>query len=147
MPELVRHAPVDEANLWTVLSDVESWPTILPTVNEVERLGDVAGMAVGARFRVAQPRLRDAEYVVTDVVPGRSFVWRATLPGIVTTASHAIETDQPGSCTLRLGIRWSGPLSFVARLGYSRLTREYIEAEADTMFRVAAGETPSAETP
>jgi len=62
------------AAIWQVLADVERWPTWTPTVLEVEPLtsnGHKAGLKVGARYRVVQPKLRPAVYEVTECAPTR----------------------------------------------------------------------------
>src|SRR5262245_1658460 len=101
MPFITRICSAPAAALWKPLSDVESWPLLLPTVTDVRRLDGGSAFTVGARFLVAQPRLRTAEYVVTRVDPGRSFTWVARAPGITTNARHSL---RPGrrSCLLRL---------------------------------------------
>lgn len=136
MIEVVRRGAADPAAVWRALSDVESWPDLLPTVDSVVRV-DGAGLEPGARFRVEQPRLRTADYVVTDHEPGRSFTWRAEVGGVRTVATHAVSVDESGRCTVRLSLAWSGPLALVARLGYTRLARSYMEQEAEAVLRAA----------
>lgn len=136
MTEIIRACSASADALWQPLSDVESWPLLLPTVTDVRRLDDGSQFTEGARFRVTQPRLRTAEYVVTHVDPGRSFTWVAHAPGITTTARHSL---RPGrrTCLLHLDIDWSGPLAWVARLFYSRLARRYMELEAAAVEDIA----------
>ena len=123
---------------WRALSDVESWPSLLPTVSSALPRGGTEGLHVGACFEISQPRLRKAEYVVTELEAGRCFAWRARTPGLTTTASHRVEAEPDGMCRVTLAIRWAGPLAFVARLGYSRLARSYMRQEASAVLRVAA---------
>lgn len=147
MPTLERTGHADPAAVWRALSDVEAWPQILPTVTAVERSTDDHGLAVGARFRVRQPRLRTAEYVVTQCVPGGSFTWESCAPGILTEAEHHVVRGTDGACAVRLTLQWSGPFAFVPALVYRRLTLRYLALEASTMLRVAESSTTSRRTP
>jgi hypothetical protein len=116
---------------------VEAWPRLLPTVDSVERRNDRPGLEVGARFEVRQPRVRPAEYVVTELGPGHSFVWQARLPGVTTTASHRIDELPDGQFRITLRLDWSGPLALVARVGYSRMATSYMAQEAAAVLAVA----------
>lgn len=129
MPEIIHICSASADALWEPLSDVESWPLLLPTVTAVRRLDDGSAFTEGARFRVSQPRLRTTEYVVTRVDPGRSFTWVAHTAGLTTTAHHRLRSGRR-SRLLHLDIEWSGPLAWVARSFYSRLARRYMELEA-----------------
>ena len=137
MPTVVQMGPGSSDAAWRALSDVEEWPRLLPTVTSVERIDDRAGLEPGARFEVVQPRLRTAEYVVTAVEPGRSFVWRARVSGVTTTASHRVDEEPNGQCRITLAIDWRGPLALVARVGYTRLATSYMEQEAAAVLAVA----------
>ena len=58
------------ARAWEVLSDVQSWPAWLPTVERVEA-PHAWLLAIGRRYRVAQPKLRPAVWKVTALEPGK----------------------------------------------------------------------------
>ena len=64
------------------------WPARIPTVDRVERLDD-GPLAVGARTRLAQPKLPEAVWTVTELTPGAAFTWTSSSPGVRITASHA----------------------------------------------------------
>nr|BFF27099.1 hypothetical protein GCM10025732_50640 [Glycomyces mayteni] len=71
----IRTAP---AEVWAVMSELDRWAELLPTVGGVERLSGPGPIDVGARFRVAQPGLATAVYEVTEWRPGQGFTWAAT---------------------------------------------------------------------
>ncbi|WP_062464715.1 SRPBCC family protein [Demequina soli] len=121
-------APPDR--VWAVLSNVDLWPEWTPTVTSVTR-PDHGPLRVGSHAKVTQPRLADAEYVVTEVIPGSSFTWEAARPGLRTTAMHRIEPLPDGGAHVALSIEQHGFLGpMVGRL-YRGLTDEYLHNEAN----------------
>lgn len=115
--------------VWAVLSDVESWPSWTPTVTAVTLLDD-RNLQLGGRAKVQQPRLPDAEYVVTELIAGRSFTWVADRPGVRTTASHTIE-PLPAGARVRLSVAQTGWLGALAGHLYRSLTDRYLANEAN----------------
>ncbi len=126
--------PIDAPaeRVWDVISDVVGLPKWLPTVTSVHALGTEA-LAVGARYRVVQPRLRPAVWSVVELVQNSHFSWETRGPGVRTLASHVMERVSDNSTRVSLGIECSGPLSGLVGLLVGRLTREYIEREAAAM--------------
>jgi hypothetical protein len=131
-----RTVSTSAQRLWTLISDVEHWGQMLPTIERVERLTPDAPIGVGARFQVDQPGLPTAVYEITEWQPGRGFTWVASSPGIRTTASHVL-SERDGATRLVLGIDWSGPLAWVVRLLVGPKARRMVEQEADTFARLA----------
>jgi uncharacterized protein YndB with AHSA1/START domain len=122
-------APIEQ--VWSALTDLESWPEWTPTVTTVMRL-DEGPLRVGSKARIAQPKLPESEYTVTALEPGRSFTWVAKAPGVVTTASHTLEpTDDGRGTRLRLAVEQGGWLGRVMERFYRRLTDEYLANEAN----------------
>lgn len=121
-------APLER--VWAALSDVESWPEWTPTVTSVRRL-DEGPLRPGSRARIVQPRIPEAEYVVTALVPGRSFTWEASAPGVLTTARHDAEPLPGGGTRVRLSVRQSGWLGAVMGRFYRGLTDRYLANEAN----------------
>lgn len=119
------HAPVD--TIWSVLSDVVSWPEWTASIREVELLAPQP-LRLGSRAKVRQPKLPTAVWEVTDFQPGRSFTWVSSSPGLTSTGVHEIlgTDDAP---QVRLTIDQRGPLSFLAR-PFLPLTRRYVDMEA-----------------
>ena len=113
-----------------VMTDVERWPEGSETVTSVTRL-DEGPLIAGSRARVEQPKLPPAEYVVTELLRGRSFTWVARGPGVRTTARHDLEALPVGGTRVRLRVAQSGPLGRVmGRLFFTGLTDRYLAAEA-----------------
>lgn len=108
--------------VWEVLSGVQSWPAWLPTVDHVEAL-DGWPLAIGRRYRVAQPRLRPALWKVTVLEPGNRFVWTAASPGMRMIASHAVEPAGADSTRVQLRYDFRGWLGAPMGVVFGRLTR------------------------
>jgi hypothetical protein len=75
-------------------------------------------------------------YEVTRWDPGSGFTWRASTPGVRTTATHRLET-QGETTRLLLGIEWSGPLAGVVGLLMRSKTERMVGQEADTFATLA----------
>ncbi|NGM11540.1 SRPBCC family protein [Verrucosispora sioxanthis] len=133
-----RHVAADPATVWRIVSDVDRWAELLPTIDEIIRIDDAAPVTVGSRFRIRQPGLATARYEITDWRPGAGFTWQARTPGVRTTASHELRPE--GSATrLRLSIDWDGPAARLVELLYGRRTRRLLEQEATVFARLASG--------
>ncbi|KAB7741903.1 polyketide cyclase [Nostocoides sp. F2B08] len=115
--------------VWAVLTDVEAWPEWTSTVTSVRRL-DAGPLRVGSRARVAQPRIPETEYVVTELIPDSSFTWVASGPGVCTTARHEIEPLSETTSRVRLSVSQSGWLGTVMGRFYRGLTDRYLANEA-----------------
>jgi uncharacterized membrane protein len=103
--EITIAAPVER--VWDLTEDVESWPTITPTMTSVERL-DEGPLRVGSRARVRQPRQRPTVWTVTVVEPGSQFVWEARVLGLRMVGAHRLEPVEAG-CRNTLTIDLEGP--------------------------------------
>ena len=110
------------ARVWEVLSAVEPWPEWTSTVTSVQRLDD-GPLVTGSRAKISQPRLPETEYVVTELMPGRSFTWVATGPGVVTTARHDAEPLPDGGTRVRLSVSQAGWLGSVMGRFYRKFDR------------------------
>ncbi|AYY14859.1 polyketide cyclase [Actinobacteria bacterium YIM 96077] len=125
------------SRVWQVMSNITAWPEMLPTCDAVEPVdNNQAGPGVNAAYVVRQPRLPKARWVITDWRPGEAFTWVSVVPGIRTTGIHEV-TENPDGSTLRVGIDWSGPLAWLPKLLYSRLTKRYLQTEVTTFARLA----------
>lgn len=92
------------AILWDLETDIEGWPTVLPTVTSAKRL-DAGPLRVGSTARIEQPGLKPAVWTVTELEPGKRFAWWTSLFGVRTDAIHSIEPSGDGATntlTLRL---------------------------------------------
>ncbi len=127
----IAAAPED---VWAVLVDVERWPEWTRSMSEVKLL-DATGLAVGGRARVKQPRLPATVWKVTSLQPLRSFTWEAATPGATTIAGHRLTSPDASHTTVTLSIRRSGPLAPLVDLLFGRITRSYVEMEAEGLKR------------
>ena len=113
---------------WSVLVDVEQWPTWTASMNRVTRL-DSGTFDLGSAVRVEQPRLPATVWRVTAFERGTSFTWTARSPGLETGARHAL-IPRDGGVSVVLEIQQSGALAWLVGLLTSGLTRRYVEMEA-----------------
>ncbi len=120
-------APPDR--VWALLADVVRWPEWLSTMTSVQPL-DGGELALGARYRVTQPRLPPATWTVVRVEPGLSFAWESRSPGVRALADHLLRLRPDGSTSVTLRVEFSGPLAFLPRRLFGTLTMEYITREA-----------------
>ena len=131
-----RAVHADPDRLWGLISQVTRWAELLPTVQRVR--GRVAGQApaVGARYAIKQPGIPVLVYEISEWKPGEGFTWIASSPGVRTVGTHAAIPAPDGS-TLRLSLRWEGPLAVVVERLFGRRTNTYVQREADTFARLA----------
>jgi len=115
--------------IWHVLAGVVTWPEWLPTVTSVEPL-DVHALKQGARYRVLQPKLRPATWVVTQLDAPRRFVWESSWPGVRVIGDHIIDDTSRGATRVRLRITFSGALGFLVALMARSVTQRYLDQEA-----------------
>jgi uncharacterized protein YndB with AHSA1/START domain len=121
--------------VWEVIADPVSWPRWTPSMREVGLLD--GSLALGSRVRIVQPRLPPTVWTVTEFVPGEVLTWAASGPGILTAATHSVRSKPDGTSSLRLGLAQRGPLAPVLAGLIGRLSRRYVELEADGL-RAAA---------
>jgi uncharacterized protein YndB with AHSA1/START domain len=136
MERVERLIDADTDRVWSLVSDLERWDQMLPTMQKVTRLDAGTPVGVGARFEVRQPGLLKAVYEITEWEPGRGFVWVASTPGVRTTATHQVDTVD-GQTQLTLGVTWTGPLAGLVRLLMGAKTRRMVGQEADTFASLA----------
>ena len=127
------HAGIDR--LWSVLTDPRDWPRWTASMREVRLLDD--GLAPGSRVRIVQPRLPPMVWTVTEFVPERELTWAASAAGVVTTGTHSLGPGPDGTTRLRLGLEQRGVLAPLVRALVGRLSRRYVELEADGLRRAA----------
>jgi uncharacterized membrane protein len=120
------HAPAEK--VWSILSDVERWPTWTASIQQVELDGP---LAVGSVAKIRQPKLPATAWTVTEVVPGRSFTWESKAPGSRAVGEHEITPTGDATCEVRLMLDQGGPLGTVVGLLYRGLTKRYVQMEAD----------------
>jgi uncharacterized membrane protein len=120
-------APVER--VWNVLVDVEKWPDWSPTMTSVKRLE--SGMfRPGSSARVKQPKLPEAIWRVSAMMPQKSFTWSTRSRGVTTVARHTVAARDEGGTRVGGEIEQSGALSLVAKVFFSRQTKRYLQEEA-----------------
>jgi uncharacterized membrane protein len=125
---IVISAPA--AAVWAILMDVEKWAEWTDSVVSAQRERPEQPLAVGSRVTIRQPRIGRLVWTVTEMTAGRSFSWRASSPGVVTTATHEIAGAPAGPVTVRLSLTQSGPLSPIVEAVTGKRTRSYLTMEA-----------------
>ena len=119
--------------VWRILADVEHWPNWTPTVLGVKPLTQ-AGLRVGARYRVTQPKLRPAVYQVTECTPHQAFTWVQRFPGGTMIADHRL-APRDGGTEVELSFTSSGLVANLVSMMFSKLIREYVATEARNLKR------------
>jgi uncharacterized membrane protein len=117
------------AVVWGVFVDVERWPEWTDSVERIEAL-DGPGLDVGKRFAIKQPRVPRLVWEVTELDPGVSWTWRQRSPGGTTFASHQVVATGPHSTLVRQRIDQRGPVGLAVGLLMTRLTKRYLDLEA-----------------
>lgn len=115
--------------VWAVMADVERWSEWTASIRRVEVL-DGGPLRLGGRARVQQPRLPNAVWTVSVWDPPRCFEWRNASPGVRSVAGHRVEALADDRSRVTLSIAWSGPLAWLVRLLFGRLSRRYVAMEA-----------------
>ncbi|HVE46847.1 MAG TPA: SRPBCC family protein [Acidimicrobiales bacterium] len=120
--------------VWEVMTDVESWPQWTASVERAERLDD-GPLQVGSRARLKQPKFPPVVWAVSELDPGKSFSWTAKNVGVTSIGEHRIVPRTSGGVTVKLSLRQAGPLAPLLALLTSKLTRRYVETEAQGLKR------------
>jgi uncharacterized membrane protein len=115
--------------VWSVFADVERWPEWTASVERVLAL-DGPGIGVGKRFEIKQPRLPKVVWQVIEVDPGVSWTWRQRSPGATTLASHELVPLEAERTLVRQRIDQHGPVGLAVGVLMRRLTRRYLDLEA-----------------
>ena len=116
-------------DVWDVFVAVERWPEWTASVQRIAPL-DGAGIEVGNRFEIKQPRLPNLTWKVTEVEPGVSWTWRQKAPGSTAFASHHLAAVDAQRTVVRQTIYQRGPFGVVVGWLTRRLTRRYLDLEA-----------------
>jgi uncharacterized membrane protein len=125
-----------QQRVWDVLSDLESWPQRIETVDLVEVLTPPP-VSEGSRVRLKQPKLPEGTWEVTVWEAPSYFEYRQRSGGVTTVAGHRVEALEAGRSRLTLTLEMRGLLVPVVSLFYKNLTSRYIIMEAQAMKRAA----------
>lgn len=122
--------------VWTIMKDVEAWPTWTPTVTSVIAL-DGSELVVDRRYEISQPGLPKATFVVTDCVDGASFAWQSKSGGIVSNAVHAISAVDDSHCSVTLDFEMSGMGASLVWAVAKKKIELFVQTEAETLKSAA----------
>ena len=96
----------------------------------MDALLDGAPLTVGSRVEISQPRIPTGTYTVTELEPGRVFVWQQRQPGSTVSAHHVCTPLPDGGTRVELRVVMVGAIGRVVGLLYRRLTERYLDVEA-----------------
>ncbi|MFE3460703.1 SRPBCC family protein [Nocardiopsis aegyptia] len=142
MIDVAKTVDADRSSVWQVMSDLDRWAEVMPTIDRISRVGEDGPITVGTRFRVRQPGLAEAVYEITAWEPGTGFTWQAKVAGVRTVASHDLRADGAGT-RIRLGVEWTGPGAWLVRLLFARKTRAFITREVQALADLTEGRQTS----
>ena len=124
-----------QQRVWDVLSDLETWPQRIETVDIIELLTP-APITRGSRVRLKQPKLPDGTWDITVYAPSY-FEWTQKTGGTTSVAGHRVEALGEGRSRLTLTLDMRGFLIPIVALFYTKLTNQYMDLEAEGMKRAA----------
>lgn len=128
-------APVER--VWELTVDIESWPSITPTMTSVDRT-DTGPLGVGSAAKVKQPAQRPRVWTVTAFEPGRVFTWQAASKAVTMTATHRLEASGDGTMNTLI-VDVDGPLAPLLGLFGKRAILKAITTENAGFKRAAEG--------
>ena len=115
--------------VWDVFVDVERWSEWTASIERIVAL-DAPGIEVAKRFEIKQPRMPKLVWEVTAVEPGVSWTWRQHSFGATTFATHEVVAQEADRTLVRQRIDQRGPLGVTVGVLTRRLTKRYLELEA-----------------
>ncbi len=133
------------ASVWALTVDVETWPSLFPTVTRIERL-DSGPMRAGSQARIKQPGQPNRVWTVTEVTPNQRFVWATTAKGFAMRAEHILTPTTSGGTTNLLRLELTGPLAGLVGVIGGRTLRKTLATENEG-FRAAAARAQVAANP
>jgi hypothetical protein len=125
--------------VWPVMVDVERWHEWTASITDIKRL-EQSAFGVGSRVRIRQPRLAPVVWRVKEFEEARFFTWETRSPGVATVARHAVRARNGGSI-VELTIDQTGLLAPLLALLLRKITRRYMEMEAQGLKRRCEGST------
>jgi hypothetical protein len=121
-----------QQRVWDVLSDLESWPGRIETVDVVELLTP-APVAEGSRILLKQPKLPEGRWDITVWDAPSYFELRQKSGGVTSVAGHRVEGLERGRSRLTLSMDMRGLLIPIIGVLYRGLVTRYMSIEAQGM--------------
>ena len=115
--------------VWSVMEDAEHWHEWTPSVRSIRFL-DPKPVRVGTRALIRQPRFPPAVWTMTELDPGRSFVWKSGAPGMRVFGHHSVD-PMPGGSRATLRLYYQGALGGLFARMTRRITNRYLGYEAN----------------
>ena len=125
-----------QQRVWEVLTDLETWPQRIETVDTVELLTP-APITKGSRVRLKQPKLPEGDWDITVWDAPSYFEWTQKATGATSVAGHRVEALGESRARLTLTIDMRGLLIPIVAVFYKDLTNRYMNLEAEGMKRAA----------
>jgi uncharacterized membrane protein len=125
-----------QQRVWDVLSDLETWPQRIETVDSVELLTP-APIGKDSRARLKQPKLPEGTWDVTVWDAPSFFEWRQKESGVTSVAGHRVEALGQNRARLTLTLDMRGLLIPIIGRFYKDLTNRYMTLEAEGIKRAA----------
>ena len=123
--------------IWRLTTDVERWPSFMPTVQAVTLL-EPGPLRVGGSARVKQPGQTAAVWTVSTMSPETEFTWETRRMGLRMIGRHLLEPDGDGTRnTLSIEVTGRGAGIFAAFFG--GMIAKVLQRENDA-FQRAAGQ-------
>ena len=123
--------------VWRLTTDVERWPSFMPTVRAVTLL-EPGPPRVGSSARVKQPGQTAAVWTVSTIEPETEFTWETRRMGLRMIGKHVLTPDADGTRNT-LSIDVTGPGAGVFAALFGGLIARVIQRENEA-FRQAAGQ-------
>ena len=73
---------------------------------------------------------------MTELEPGRAFIWETTAAGVTTAGEHVVEQDGERA-VITLTLRMHGPLAWLAAVAWGGLARKHVAMELEGFRRTA----------
>jgi len=123
--------------VWRLTTDVERWPSFMPTVQAVTLL-EPGPLRVGSSARVKQPGQSAAVWTVSTISPETEFTWETRRMGLRMIGRHLLAPDGDGTRnTLSIEVTGRGAGIFAAFFG--GMIAKVLQRENDA-FQRAAGQ-------
>ncbi|WP_030439820.1 SRPBCC family protein [Actinoplanes subtropicus] len=126
--------------VWRLTTDVERWPSFMPTMQAVERL-EPGPLRVGSSARVKQPGQTAAVWTVSAIAPETEFTWETRRLGLRMIGKHVLAPAAAGTRNT-LSIEVTGPGAGLFGALFGGMIARVIQRENEA-FRQAAGHVPA----
>ena len=126
--------------VWAVIEDVERWPGWTKSVHDLS-LTTEGPFGVGSSARIDLAGAAPSVWTVTEIEPGRMFVWESKAPGVLSVAAHAVEPRDGGS-RVTLSVKNSGWLATILTPYLTWVGRRNLKWESEGLKRRCEAPSP-----